>query len=80
MTTPKPVFYKSLPTLTKRYTSYLFVIRYMAKVIIEIIEQVELGKEFCIVTDNSANIKKLRCEVDLFISNNSTSHHTVISY
>ncbi|KAL4103209.1 hypothetical protein QTP88_018586 [Uroleucon formosanum] len=41
ITTPKPVFYKSLPTLTERHTG-----DYMAKVMIEIIEEVGPGKVF----------------------------------
>lgn len=53
ITTPKPVFYKSLPTLTERHTG-----DYMAKVMIEIIEEVGPGKVFGIVTDNAANMKK----------------------
>jgi len=54
ITTPKPVFYKSLPTLTERHTG-----DYMAKVMIEIIEEVGPGKVFGIVTENAANMKEL---------------------
>lgn len=50
ITTPKPVFYKSLPNLTARHTG-----NYMAKAMIEIIEEVGPGKVFGIVT----NLKKV---------------------
>lgn len=66
ITTPKPVFYKSLPTLTERHTG-----NYMAKVMIEIIEEVGPGKVFGIVTDNAANMKKAWREI-----NNKYEHIT----
>jgi len=66
ITTPKPVFYKSLTTLTERHTG-----DYMAKVMIEIIEEVGPGKVFGIVTDNAANMKKAWREI-----NNKYEHIT----
>lgn len=38
VTSPKPVFYKSLQTLTQSHTG-----NYMAKVIIELIEEIDPG-------------------------------------
>lgn len=66
ITAPKPVFYKSLPTLTERHTG-----DYMAKVMIEIIKEVGPGKVFGIVTDNAANMKKAWREI-----NNKYEHIT----
>jgi len=59
ITTPKPVFYKSLPTLTQRHTG-----NYMANVMIDLIEEVGPGKFYGIVTDNAANMKKAWQEIN----------------
>lgn len=59
ITTPKPVFYKSLPTLTQRHTG-----NYMANIMIELIEEVGPGKFYGVVTDNAANMKKAWQEIN----------------
>ncbi|XP_050064712.1 uncharacterized protein LOC126553609 [Aphis gossypii] len=59
ITTPKSVFYKSLPTLTQRHTG-----NYMANVMIDLIEEVGPGKFYGIVTDNAANMKKAWQEIN----------------
>jgi Protein of unknown function (DUF 659)/hAT family C-terminal dimerisation region len=67
VTTPQPVFYKSLPTCTSRHTS-----EHMAKCLLEVIEELGPGKFFGLVTDNAANMKKAWEIVSLKYSHIST--------
>lgn len=52
LTTPQPVFYKSLETGVERHTA-----EYMAQIMVDVIEEVGQHKVFGIVTDNAANMK-----------------------
>ncbi|CAI6369789.1 unnamed protein product [Macrosiphum euphorbiae] len=53
VTTPKPIFYKSLPTGVDRHTG-----EHIAEQIISVIEDIGPRKVFGVVTDNAKNMKK----------------------
>lgn len=53
VTTPKPIFYKSLSTGVQRHSG-----EYLADLIISVIEELGPRKVFGVVTDNAKNMKK----------------------
>lgn len=79
ITTPKPVFYKSLPTLTERRTGGKNTYGvHMAKIMIEIIEEARPGKVFGIVTDNVTNMKKTWREINNKLISMSILQHMAV--
>lgn len=53
LTTPDPVFFKSIPTATERHTG-----EYMANIISTVIEEIGPDKFLSCVTDNASNMKR----------------------